>query len=237
LKRIAYISSAAVHLLGQSKPSTFKPLVTESDIGSLPLATAIQSQDLYACYIAAKLEAETYLRTIASKLSTTWKFVILYPVSVCGPIIHPKKGFGTGNHSLDWGYGFLSEKWKVVPPVPMYNIVDVRDLAKVCVVSLENERVVGMGVNVVGPGVFSLELIADTIRELWPELDTPMGTPGKLIPDRKEGFEIGNELFAEAFELVLRSVEESLRDYVVSVRQWMERLGVPVVDRLVRVVK
>lgn len=196
LKRIIYISSAAVHLLGQPGVAQHSsPRSQKSDTGSLPHATALQSRDPIACSTAAKVEAENYLRS-ASK---TWEFVILHPVGVCGPIIHPMKGFGKGSHSLDWGYGFLSGKWKSVPPVAMYNTVDVRDLAKLCVVSLDNDGAARKAINVVGPGVLSLQLVADTIRDLWPEMDIPIGLSGKLVPDGEEGFEVGRELFAEAF--------------------------------------
>lgn len=70
MKRFIYTSGAAVLLLGQSSPSTFKTLITENDVGNLPVSVAPATKDPFACYIAAKLEAKAHLWSIASLPST-----------------------------------------------------------------------------------------------------------------------------------------------------------------------
>jgi hypothetical protein len=53
-----------------------------------------------------------------------------------------------------------------------------------------------------------------------------------LIPEGKVGFEVGSVLFDKAFgELRFRSAEESVKDYVVSVKDWMGKLGLPLVGK------
>ena len=108
--------------------------------------------------------------------------------------MHPAKRFGTGSHRLDRGYGFLSGEWKTLPPVPMFNIADVRDLARVHNLALGNGKAGGETIICASSGsMFSYQLIVDVIRKLWPEWDGPIGTPGKLIPEGLQHFEVGNQ--------------------------------------------
>ena len=112
----------------------------------------------------------------------------------------------------------------------MFNIVDVRDLARIHVLALESEKARGKRINCSSSAsVFSHQLIVDVIHKLWPEWDGPVGVPGELIPEGVKYFEVANERSKEIFgeEVVYRSAEDSLTDYVKSVRLWMERLGTP----------
>ena len=54
--------------------------------------------------------------------------------------MHPVKHSGTGSHSINWCYGFLSGERKIVPPVPMFNTVDIKDLARIHILALDNEK-------------------------------------------------------------------------------------------------
>lgn len=129
----------------------------------------------------------------------------------------------------------MSGEWKTVPPVPMFNIVDVRDLAWIHVLALENEKAGGKRISCASSAsVFSHQLIADVIHRLWPEWDGPVGAPGELVPEGMKYFEVGNERSKEIFDegLEYRSAEDSVMDYVKSVRLWMEKLGTPMSKRL-----
>lgn len=229
LKRFVYVSSVVGEILGQRDLATFKKIITEDDVGSLPLDVARTSKDPFTCYVAAKIESESYLLSVAKTDRVPWDAVITCPTGVCGPTTHPVK-FGQCSHSLDWAHGFMSGEWQTIPPVPLYNIVDVRDVALANILALTEVKASNERINISNTeSLYTHQVLANTIHKMYPELANvfPVGTPDKLLLDGMESFVISNTkskaIFGDA--LVYRHEEETIGDYVSDMWAWMKKLN------------
>ncbi|KAK0757309.1 hypothetical protein N5P37_010029 [Trichoderma harzianum] len=204
LKRFVLTGSVIVEITGQMKPSTFKEELTEADIVSIPLEAVRESGDSVACYVAAKAESSSLLFETASKSSVSWDAVELLPAGTAGPLAHSKE----------------------IPPVPMFQITDVRDVALAHVLALRNEKASGQRINVVNSdSCYSHQMLANLIRSKYPELRDKVaeGTPEQLIPAGMVFYKISNAKSKEIFgnELNYTPESDTYNAYVDRVREAM----------------
>lgn len=226
LKRFVLTGSVIVEITGQMKPSTFKEELTEADIVSIPLEAVRESGDPVACYVAAKAESSALLFETASKPSVSWDAVELLPAGTAGPLAHSVPDLTAGSHSLDWAYNLLSGTWKEIPPVPMFQIIDVRDVALAHVLALRNEKASGQRINVVNSdSCYSHQVLANLIRSKYPELRDKVaeGAPEQLIPAGMVFYKISNAKSKEIFgnELNYTPESDTYNAYVDSVWEAM----------------
>lgn len=205
--------------------------MTEEDVGQLSLLTALQSGDPFACYIASKIEAENYIWSTVKSSNVLWDVTVFYPTGVSGPLTHPLTKFGGGSHSIDWAYGFLSGKWKTIDMVPLYNIVDVRDVATAIILALHEPKASNERFNLAhSDSLYSHQVLANIIHKRYPELSDLVcrGTPNKLLLEDAQVFTVDSTKSKEVFgdRLNYRSAEEALTPYVEDVWIWMKKLKV-----------
>jgi hypothetical protein len=214
--------------LGNKIRKRSKTVITEGDLGDLPISVARSTGDIFACYISAKIEAEKYLWSIVRGGNVPWDAVVLYPVGCCGPIAHPIKHFGTGTHSLDWGYGFLSGEWKDIPPVPMFHIADPRGVATAQLLALASSKASNLSIIIADSDcVYTHQVLANIIRETMAEMKdiVPVGTPEGLLPKGMKYFTISNAKSKEIFgeKLAYKHVDEAVKAYVLDVWKQMQK--------------
>jgi len=227
LKRFVLTGSIIVETLSQMDPATFQDEISEDDFAELSLETARQTGDPMVCYTAAKLAASDLLFATAAKPEVHWDAVELLPAGTCGPLVHAPPDLAAGSHSLDWAHNILSGKWTEVPPVPMFQIVDVRDLAYAHVLALTAEGAANQSINIVNADSFySHQVLVNVIRDKYPELRGSVveGTPDVLVPRGMKPYRIMNEKSKKVFgdALRYRNDEATYSDYIESVWKAMK---------------
>lgn len=188
VSKIVYTSSIAAAFNGTAKfsaesevdPSTLSTRVpvSESTWNQLNIEDVKTEGD---AYYASKALAEKYLWEFAKTQNPTFKLAsILFPIAM-GPAIHQGITYDNVNVSL----GFLREAL-VLPsnakkiPGGYYHHVDVRDVARLHISAMENDRFNGER-SFIFSGVNSNQQFVDLLHKFRPEQakDLPIGTPGE----------------------------------------------------------
>lgn len=226
LKRFILTGSIAVEILGEMNPDTFKEELSESDISGITLDTARAAKEPFLCYVAAKVAAANYLWSAVKSVS--WDGVVILSGGTCGPLIHAIPDLDSASHSIDWAHYLMNGDWKTIPPVPMFHIVDVRDLAAVYTSALTSPKASNETINIVNSdSLYSHQVLANVIRDILPEMKSkvPEGMPSALIPEGMKFYRILNKKSIEIFgeDISYRSEQETYKDYVLSVLEVMKQ--------------
>lgn len=166
-------------------------------------------------YCAGKKFAELAVLDIqqqAKKEGKEYKLTILNPPTVLGPTLDDNTPIDKQGWSISLFPSLLAGRDKPVPGDALVNYVDVRDL----IVSMS--KVIAKGAEgryVIRAGNYDMQLLADRIRELFPELEEQgrvvRGTPGLKGPRNT----LDATKSIRELQMTYRPLDETVRDTVL----------------------
>ncbi|MCE7065235.1 aldehyde reductase [Dyadobacter sp. CY326] len=125
-------------------------------------------------YEKSKLLAERAAWEFIKNQRGNLEFVTINPVAIFGPSLN-----GHVSSSLDILKNMLDGTWKAIPPIPL-NIVDVRDVALLHVLAMENPEANGQRFIASADGQISMPQIAAFLKTARPEVSGKVSS--KKIP-------------------------------------------------------
>jgi nucleoside-diphosphate-sugar epimerase len=125
-------------------------------------------------YEKSKLLAERAAWDFINKEDGNLEFVTINPVAIIGPSLN-----GHLSGSFDIFRNLLDGTWKAVPPIPL-NIVDVRDVATLHILAMENQSANGQRFIASADGQISMPEIAAFLKKNRPEAASKVAN--KKIP-------------------------------------------------------
>jgi len=162
-------------------------------------------------YRASKAEAEKSAWDFVREHKAQFDIVAINPTFVFGPAIHKIDNPEELNTSVAFIYKLLSGETKQVSPtLPSQGFVDVRDVAKAHVESMEREEAGGQRF-LTTSDMFGWQEVVDILRKAFPERKGKIveGNPGE---DYKTKHRISNEQAEKVLGISFIPLEKSILD-------------------------
>lgn len=209
---------------------------------------AVEQKNPLFGYCAAKTLAEKAAWKFLEDNKTSFDMTVINPDVVIGPMLHnvstPEKinetnritiynfldGTTTGVEA--WGlpfYHFVWLRWFFLEPSTDVWQVDVRDVSRAHVLSLDSPAASNQRVALVD-GLVTPQLVVNIIRKNFPELKSkvPEGNPSKIVPDGIELSRWNNEKSYQVFEKdwtyrdLETSVVDTVKDILKREKEWQK---------------
>ncbi|OBT64674.1 hypothetical protein VE03_05868 [Pseudogymnoascus sp. 23342-1-I1] len=234
VKRVVLLSSSAAIVNCLEDTSLKGDPYSEKDWNPnhITAEKAVEEKNPLFGYCAAKTLAEKAAWKFLEDNKTSFDMTVLNPDVVIGPMIHNVSEPGKVNETnrftivrfLD-GTRTGVEGWEL----PFYSFVDVRDVSRAHLLSLDSPKTSNQRVDLVNAHI-SPQLVVNIIRKNFPELKSrvPEGNPSQIVPDGIQMSRWNNEKSFRVFgnDWTYRDLETSVVDTVKNIltleKEWQK---------------
>ncbi|OBT72478.1 hypothetical protein VF21_08508 [Pseudogymnoascus sp. 05NY08] len=232
VKRVVVLSSTAAIVNPMEDTSITGDPYSEKDWDPVTAKMAAEQKNPLFGYCAAKTLAEKAAWKFLEDNKTSFDMTVINPDVVIGPMLQnvstPQKINETNRITM---YNVLDgtttgvEAWGL----PFYHFVDVRDVSRAHVLSLDSPAASNQRVALVH-GLITPQLVVNIIRKNFPELKSkvPEGNPSQIVPDGIELSRWDNKKSYQVFEKnwTYRDLETSVVDTVSDIlkreKEWQK---------------
>jgi nucleoside-diphosphate-sugar epimerase len=226
-------TTGILHAIKASAPSVKRVVITSSfaaivnpdhppkvyDETSWNPVTQEESLQPANSYRASKTFAERAAWEFVRDQKPNFSLAVLNPPLVLGPVIHYLNSLDAINTSNQRVRDLVLGKWQEeLPPSNVFIWVDVRDLAEAHVKAMEVEEAGGKRFFVT-EGYMSNKRIADAVRGVDPQLEDKLPPKDSEDDLPEDIWGIDNSLSIKVLGIKYRSLEESVRDTVASIKE------------------
>ncbi|ODO07587.1 D-lactaldehyde dehydrogenase [Cryptococcus wingfieldii CBS 7118] len=220
VKRIVVTSSVAAVTSPITKKSGL--IYTEEDwnVDSIPYIEKNGVDDGGSqAYMASKTAAEKALWYFIEKEKPSWDAATINPSLVLGEVLQQVDKVESLNTSVALFYQWASgQKSESDLPAPMYNWVDVKDVALAHVRALTVPEAGGQRF-ITSNGKFSGQDFVDSIHKHFPDVkDVPVGKPGSGAEATKDAIFVDGSKAQKVLGFKYRTLDESVKDMFESIR-------------------
>ncbi|KAI9680092.1 MAG: hypothetical protein M1817_005108 [Caeruleum heppii] len=235
LKRFVLLGSAVAALDSFEEDDVAGKDYTEDDWNPVTVENATERQDALLGYNASKKYAEKAGWDFMEEQKPAFDLTVINPDIVIGPMLHPLPGPSSINETNKFAvHNFMNGTYNAIEAVrfPFYHFVDVRDVAQAHILAMTVPSAANKRILLVS-GLITPQLVANTIREHFPELKPRVseGTPAQILPKgiNPTNWDVSRsrEIFGKDWKY--RSLEESLVDTVHDIlrheKRWDNKTG------------
>ncbi|KAI9641702.1 hypothetical protein NHQ30_009558 [Ciborinia camelliae] len=209
---------------------------TEDDWNPATEKDAVSSQSPLLGYNVGKKTAELAAWSFVKESKPSFEFVVINPDVIIGPMLQPVPGPKNVNETNEFAcYSFINGNHKSIDYAMFvfWDFVDVRDVALMHIIALTSPLMVNKR-NIVSSGPLSPQLVVNSIRKNFPELEgrLPQGGDEKLVfPKGLHPTPLNNARSLEIFRQAkgpnwkYRTLDESIQGTVESLLELEQKWG------------